>query len=520
MVHGRNAQAHDAIFTFLRAVQQQPQEWSAIEGLSGAGSPNTYDVVLEGIEQAQCVVILFTGDDAVRLRPEYGNEASSFQPRPNVLLEAGFAYAKVGPERTVVCTFGDIRSISDLAGFLAVPLDNSAAARQRFVARLKSAGCRLDDTGSDFLRPETGGDFDLRLADLQPEKTALERGGFNEFVVDSSLSHTPNSQMLYHELCEYLKQGSAVDLKYNYIGTLCASHWMALSEDPSYGHSELQKTLGDHVQHIVDRCELNNSTMIDLVSLGPGDGIIDRALVHGLQARAYFRNYYPFDISFDLLQRSVAEVANTPWLFPPQGRKFGIKAIHGDFTELKRYRPIYGFDPSVNLFALVGYSLGNYNEAELLSKLGEGMNPGDYLLADARLHGIEGFRPQKKLGRDDKDKVLVNYRHSSNTRFAFGPVETATLIDARQVAISLDVTTSVTAVPHAVNIVTYCTNLATRFRHDYSALRRDRLNLALTTQYSYEALVEWLENRDLDLIWKTRVGRTGLFLLRKPNQQP
>jgi hypothetical protein len=291
VVYGRNKQARNALFSFLRALKLQPLEWRQAERATGLSSPFVYDVVKTGLDRAQCSVVLFTGDDSVRLRPEYGLEAASFQPRPNVLFEAGLAFAIGNRARTIVCTFGDTRPISDLGGLLSVQLDNSASARRNLVQRLQAAGCDVDDSGEDYLRPETGGDFELKYSDISPDKATLDRGEFTDFIVDSSLSHTPNNLVLYAELCEYLRDGARIDLKFNYLGTLCASNWLALSEDPTYGHSQLQKLFVDEVEEIFEQCGFKPSTIVDLISLGPGDGIIDRALIHELQQRTIFSTY-------------------------------------------------------------------------------------------------------------------------------------------------------------------------------------------------------------------------------------
>jgi hypothetical protein len=41
-----------------------------------------------------------------------------------------------------------------------VRLTNEPAKRLAVRTRLKNAGCAIDDAASDWMRPETGGDFD------------------------------------------------------------------------------------------------------------------------------------------------------------------------------------------------------------------------------------------------------------------------------------------------------------------------------------------------------------------------
>ena len=85
-----------------------------------------------------------------------------WQPRPNVLLEAGMALA-VDPDNTVLVEIGRIRRASDLDGLNTVRLSNASEARYALRNRLITAGCAVAETG-DWLQPGSGGDFDAAVA--------------------------------------------------------------------------------------------------------------------------------------------------------------------------------------------------------------------------------------------------------------------------------------------------------------------------------------------------------------------
>ena len=162
VIHGRDERARKAMFEFLRALHLKPVEWSHAVAASGAASPFIGDVIDHALNQAQAVVVLFTGDDNAGLRPALHSRTDGQderrlqpQPRPNVLFEAGMAYGRV-PERTVIVEIGRIRPISDLAGRHAIRMDNSAAKRNALAQRLKQAGCPVNTVGDDWL---TTGDF-------------------------------------------------------------------------------------------------------------------------------------------------------------------------------------------------------------------------------------------------------------------------------------------------------------------------------------------------------------------------
>ncbi|MHB8994593.1 MAG: AbiJ-related protein [Armatimonadota bacterium] len=162
VIHGRDEHARKAMFDFLRALHLKPTEWSHAIASSDAASPFIGEVIDTALNQAQAVVVLFTGDDNGCLRPGLhsptdGPEERKLQPqpRPNVLFEAGMAYGRM-PERTIIVELGRLRAISDLAGRHAVRMDNSPAKRNALAQRLRQAGCPVNMVGDDWL---TTGDF-------------------------------------------------------------------------------------------------------------------------------------------------------------------------------------------------------------------------------------------------------------------------------------------------------------------------------------------------------------------------
>jgi hypothetical protein len=173
VVHGRNRAAKNAMFEFLRALGLKPLEWEQALAATNKGAPSTIEIVRAGIESSQCVIVLFTGDDLARLNPRYGDEPLQCQARPNVIFEAGIAMARTEQKRTILVQVGPLRRFSDIDGINFVALDNSPEKRKGLVKRLKTAGCEIDDSGSDYLVQDTGGDFDLAyaanqtLADIQ-----------------------------------------------------------------------------------------------------------------------------------------------------------------------------------------------------------------------------------------------------------------------------------------------------------------------------------------------------------------
>lgn len=161
-MYGRNLGAREAVFEFLRVIDLRPLEWDEVASQTGSGSPFVFEVLARAFDVAQAVVVILTPDEEVALRPmfhtEPGDARTRFQPRPNVLFEAGMAFMR-DRNRTILLDFGPTVELSDLHGVhtLRVSPGVGAELRQRLVERLRAAGCPVSVQGTDWL---SAGNFD------------------------------------------------------------------------------------------------------------------------------------------------------------------------------------------------------------------------------------------------------------------------------------------------------------------------------------------------------------------------
>lgn len=164
VVHGRNLEARNSLFRFLRSINLTPLEWSQAISMTDKASPFIGEILDVAFSTAQAVVVLMTPDDVAELRepfrssddPPYESQPTG-QARPNVLFEAGMAMGR-NPDRTIIVELGTLRPFSDIAGRHTVRLSNDSKARHGLAQRLETAGCPVDLTGSDW---HTEGNFDL-----------------------------------------------------------------------------------------------------------------------------------------------------------------------------------------------------------------------------------------------------------------------------------------------------------------------------------------------------------------------
>lgn len=166
VVHGRDAKLNRDMYAFLSSIGIVPMEWDhAIKAAKGGANPIVGDVIRQAMEKVQGVMVLFSPDEEAKLRPKLAIDRDKrknlhlkgYQPRPNVILEAGLALG-AHSDKTILVEVGNVREISDIAGKHLVHLSNSFAARKRLADRLESKlKFKIDLTGTTW---QDIGDFD------------------------------------------------------------------------------------------------------------------------------------------------------------------------------------------------------------------------------------------------------------------------------------------------------------------------------------------------------------------------
>lgn len=162
VVHGRNAKARDAMFTFLRALSLEPVEWNEAVAATGKPVPYIGEILDVAFEQAAAILVLMTPDDEAKLRDEYRGQHEpphettlTGQARANVIFEAGMAIGR-DANRTVLVEMGNLRPFSDIGGRHVIRMDSTTQRRQELAQRLLGAGCSVNLSGLDW---HTAGDF-------------------------------------------------------------------------------------------------------------------------------------------------------------------------------------------------------------------------------------------------------------------------------------------------------------------------------------------------------------------------
>lgn len=165
IISGRNKKINESMFSFLDSIGLNPIEFLEARKFTGKPSPTIQEILMAAFDNAQAAVVLMTPDEEGHLKKEFYNfdepkdsSGPVGQPRLNVVFESGMAIA-TQRDRTVIVSFGSIRSFTDLDGIHFVRMNDSADMRLELVERLEDCGCLVNIKGKK--RWLSTGDFNL-----------------------------------------------------------------------------------------------------------------------------------------------------------------------------------------------------------------------------------------------------------------------------------------------------------------------------------------------------------------------
>ena len=178
--------------------------------------------------------------------------------------------------------------------------------------------------------------------------------------------------------------------------------------------------------------------------------------------------------------------------------KIKIKAVLGDFTELRRFEIAYEERRHNNVFSLLGNSLGNSDEAELLDAIANSLFPGDFALLEVNV--------------GDANKTLALTNDPSNIEHDFTPLRSiGAEFDPTTIKYELDSTLS--TLPNTKSVVAVCTTA------NCNGKTFTDVKLSIVHHYDFESLKRQLPKKlRADLKYSAKQDDVALFLLQRPTK--
>jgi predicted nucleotide-binding protein len=191
IVHGRNESAKRSLQQCLRHWGLEVVDFAAVSAELG-GTPFVGQVLRAALGSVQAVIVLLTPDEYSTLDlgfffpADKPHERMRWQPRPNVIFEAGMAMA-LDEQRTLLVAIGAKQGLfSDLSGRHVLELDDSPDSMRTLGKKLESAGCALATPELPNVRFQ----IQVRKRSRSLVSHWLQRAGATLFFVAAALTLT------------------------------------------------------------------------------------------------------------------------------------------------------------------------------------------------------------------------------------------------------------------------------------------------------------------------------------------
>lgn len=476
-----------------RAIRSQLSETAEVtiwnEGVFGLGS-GTLEHLVGDLHKYDFAVLVLTPDDMTESR-----NSKEQSPRDNVLFECGLFMGRLGRESTflVYDRTKELKLPSDLAGTTLATYrgeredKNTLAAVGEACDKIRVA----IERSTSRVRAVTGAMPARRVEEV------LERGSprFLDVLVDGAVYVADTAATFHEGLKKSVLSNRLLPMKYLYCTDDGCEFWLEICRKPEYAFysssiAQLEAVATD-ISGAIKR--VTGSTAVDWISLGSGNGEKDNRLLRELCQRLEGDGiiyYYPLDINAQMLVQAVRGA------MPGVDRnRIKVKALIGDLTRIHQLRPVYEDRANVNVFSVLGNTLGNSDENQILRAVQEAMLPGDLLLLEVniRASGLEAFL---------KDEL--NMRHDFVPLQSLGvPFDRGKMKYEQQQDLSV--------VPKTISTVA-------RYS-DATVAGRTVKNIGLSVIHHYDpdSILEYLSrNLDVNVVFDSRHEDVGLFLLQRP----
>lgn len=319
--------------------------------------------IIESLEklksQFDFAIFLFHPDDEINFR-----SAQMKSVRDNVIFEFGIFTGVLGIKKcfAVIPDNIKIKQPSDILGV--------NYAKYKYSKNEKNAELIMQNVIKEICDS-----IKSRLKQVD-KSNKLVRGDFRYSIVDASINVDLSDDYLYSEWINSIKIGQKVYEELLYWDRHTAKRWLEYEKYAQFSTRQLNE-VSKKVKNIV-------SDTFDYISLGPGSGRKDIQILKSALKPIGEYWYYPIDISYHLLCCAMKNVTGE---FDDSRLK--VKGIKANFTALERLKFVYNYRHSKHVFSLLGNTLGNYEESELLNNLSLAMNDEDLLIIE--VNNIEGL---------------------------------------------------------------------------------------------------------------------------------
>lgn len=247
------------------------------------------------------------------------------------------------------------------------------------------------------------------LSKLVPSENEEYTRGTTKFIdsmLDAVLFFRDATVFANEEILDFIGKDRVIPYRLLYKTEQGTRRWLNLCESPTYtfyirSYNYLNDNISDLIGKIV---EAAGRTDFDLVSLGVGDGRKDALVIKSIisqMCKSEILYYYPMDISPYMIEKTARYLANDDELMQKLDR-LRIKPFVGDFLGIDKMDLIYNYRESPNIFCLLGNTIGNDDEDEIVQTLQGAVQAGDFIILELNTDTDGGDKEQLQRSTENK----------------------------------------------------------------------------------------------------------------------
>jgi len=431
------------------------------------------NTIIESFEKIKYLydyaIFIFHPDDELNFR---NSELKSV--RDNVIFELGLFAGVLGIKKCFVLVPKNItiKQPSDLMGIL--------NAHYKYDKNDNNIPKTMRTSISKIIRS-------IEQVQIEEVKSStLIRGDYRNFIADASVSLDILDFEMYEEWVKNIMRAKRVKEELLYWERNTANRWI------EYEKYTIKKF--DHLTKLSNFLKDKFREAIDFISLGPGSGEKDKKIISNLISSKYTHWYYPIDISshllFQTLKKMTSEFDDT---------KLKVKGIRANFKSIERLKFIYQFTNHINVFLLLGNTLGNYNETELLNTIRNSMFKDDILV-------LELNRYTNNLNSTDK------YSNSSYHDFILEPLKSIGLYPNKDQLKFEEVEENISSIDGAIRVsANYY--LSSNDKENLGS-ETNKIMITHSTRYNSQQLIDHLKNMNFEIIYSDNTDDQIVIVLK------
>jgi len=208
----------------------------------------------------------------------------------------------------------------------------------------------------------------------------------------------------------------SITSEFSYWGRQESEQWLSVCDANEYSvYGMAVETIKNHSADIVKALKIKESSEINFISFGVGNGMKDMYILKEIIKQNSKAKYFPIDISLDMLEEAIRNIF-------VELKPIDTTAFVADFDDFKdisaRLREV-SYD--CHLVSMLGNTLGNFvGQVEVLNNIRGGMRMNDYLLVEVTMR-----RDDSSNRRENLTSLINSYNNDAYKDFVFTPLKKA-----------------------------------------------------------------------------------------------